>query len=341
MKLSVIVPVYNVERYLSRCLDSLFRQGLQDDEYEVICVNDGSTDKSGDILVDYEKKFHNMKVLTQENHGVGYARNVGMEVAQGDYITFCDSDDYIVDNGYAYLLEHFLEGVDVLCFLCKVQKEEMLNSTQEHIGGKVYFEGNGRVAYNEYFRRITSVWRIIYRHSYLKRLGVHFENIFSEDILFNFQVFRRNPLVRMTNCNIYRYMQDNSNSILRSRSRTSLVNLIDGRLKVTEVLCQASQEDGKDMIKGISYFCRSYMHRFYILSLFVNWSKNEWKQRMDLIRRIEADKFWYKSGGTSKAKLKRFILRTESYSYYAYLGLSVVLGNMLIKNKQPPSLPLI
>ena len=82
MKLSVIVPVYNVEKFLPRCLDSLLRQGLEVGEYEVICVNDGSPDGSAAILAEYEKKHPEVfKVITQENRGSGAARNAGLKVA--------------------------------------------------------------------------------------------------------------------------------------------------------------------------------------------------------------------------------------------------------------------
>ena len=118
MKLSVIVPVYNVEKFLPRCLDSLLRQGLEVGEYEVICVNDGSPDNCAPILAEYEQKFPGIfRVITQENQGLGEARNTGMKAAQGEWITFVDSDDYVIDSGYKYLLGHFCdERMDVLQF---------------------------------------------------------------------------------------------------------------------------------------------------------------------------------------------------------------------------------
>ena len=118
MKLSVIVPVYNVEQYLPRCLDSLLRQGLEVGEYEIICVDDGSPDNSASILGKYKAYKPNIfKIITQENQGLGAARNVGSSLAQGEYITYLDSDDYIIDNAYSYLLEQFCQDKpDVLCY---------------------------------------------------------------------------------------------------------------------------------------------------------------------------------------------------------------------------------
>ena len=98
-KVSVIVPIYNVENYLNRCLDSLINQTMQD--IEIILVNDGSTDKSGDIAKEYAKKYsEKVKYLEKENGGLSDARNFGMPYATGEYIAFLDSDDYIEKKAY-------------------------------------------------------------------------------------------------------------------------------------------------------------------------------------------------------------------------------------------------
>lgn len=90
---SVIIPVYNVEKYLSSCLDSVLNQTYQD--FEIICVNDGSTDGSGKILSQYASKDSRIKVLTQTNRGQSVARNKGLDIAKGKYVHFLDSDDFI------------------------------------------------------------------------------------------------------------------------------------------------------------------------------------------------------------------------------------------------------
>lgn len=102
-KISVIVPVYNVERYLHNCLDSIINQDFND--MEIICVNDGSTDSSLDILVYYQKKDSRIKVYSQNNMGQSNARNYGLDVATGQYICFVDSDDMLVDGALDVLWE--------------------------------------------------------------------------------------------------------------------------------------------------------------------------------------------------------------------------------------------
>lgn len=95
-KISVIVPVYNAESTLQECLDSLLKQTF--DSYEIIAVNDGSTDNSGEILKQYSKQDRRVIVLSQDNAGVSAARNKGLDIAKGEWITFCDSDDFVDED---------------------------------------------------------------------------------------------------------------------------------------------------------------------------------------------------------------------------------------------------
>lgn len=98
MFLSIIAPVYNTSKYLSTCLDSLLDQGIPHDMYEVILINDGSTDGSAAILDEYADKYPNLRVVHKENEGVSVARNIALDLAQGEYIWFIDSDDFIERN---------------------------------------------------------------------------------------------------------------------------------------------------------------------------------------------------------------------------------------------------
>ena len=105
-KISVIIPVYNVEKYLSRCLDSIVNQTFSD--LEIICVNDGSTDNSADILKKYAKQDKRIKVVNQKNGGLSAARNTGLKHISGQYVSFIDSDDWIDVDYYEYLV-HTME----------------------------------------------------------------------------------------------------------------------------------------------------------------------------------------------------------------------------------------
>ena len=96
--ISIIVPVYNVEKYLERCLDSILSQTFSD--FELILVNDGSTDHSLEICRSYAEKDERILLIDQENRGLSAARNAGIAVAKGEYLGFVDSDDYIAQNMY-------------------------------------------------------------------------------------------------------------------------------------------------------------------------------------------------------------------------------------------------
>lgn len=104
IKLSIIIPVYNTGKYLDDCLISLLHQDIPHEEYEIICVNDGSTDNSLEILNGYASDNENIIVIDQQNAGHAAARNVGLEAAQGRYIWFVDSDDYIDPGCFGFLL---------------------------------------------------------------------------------------------------------------------------------------------------------------------------------------------------------------------------------------------
>lgn len=111
--ISIIIPVYNMELYLNRCVDSVLKQSYRN--IEVILVDDGSTDRSGIICDQYKNEDVRVKVIHRENGGLSKARNSGLEVAQGEYIGFVDSDDYLAEDMYWCMMEYMLEDVDITC----------------------------------------------------------------------------------------------------------------------------------------------------------------------------------------------------------------------------------
>ena len=111
VKISVIVPVYNVEKYLRECLDSITAQNY--DNYEVICVNDGSTDKSLEILDEYALKYEYIRVVSKDNGGLSSARNCGIEKATGDYLYFLDSDDMLADENVLSDMAYYVQKDDL------------------------------------------------------------------------------------------------------------------------------------------------------------------------------------------------------------------------------------
>ena len=123
--LSVIVPVYNVCEYLDRCLTSIIQQNI--DGMEVILVDDGSTDESGMMCDEWAKKDWRIRVIHNKNEGAGYARNSGLAIATGRYVTFVDSDDYIAANAYEKVLDRILNTNADVCFY-GYQETTLINS---------------------------------------------------------------------------------------------------------------------------------------------------------------------------------------------------------------------
>lgn len=116
---SIIIPVYNGEQYIKNCLDSIYRQGLGDDDFEVICVNDCSTDNTAQVISEYGKFHQNIRLINHEtNRRQGSARNTGVKVAKGDYILYIDADDTFESNALP-LLRNVIEknkDLDILKF---------------------------------------------------------------------------------------------------------------------------------------------------------------------------------------------------------------------------------
>lgn len=177
MDLSIIVPVYNVEKYVRACIESIFRQGLDESRFEVIIVNDGSVDRSMEMIADIVESHSNITVINQENQSLSVARNVGITAAKGEYILMPDSDDFLIDNSLAPLLDKALETkVDlVVADFVAIEDNDMPNftgvvqkefSAQEKTGQQLFLEDlNPRQCY---------VWRTLYRRKYLHDIRVSF-----------------------------------------------------------------------------------------------------------------------------------------------------------------------
>ena len=180
VKVSVIVPVYNVEKYLKDCLDSVVNQTLED--IEIICVNDGSTDNSLAILEDYAEKDSRIKIITQENKGLGGARNTGLYHANGEYISFIDSDDWIELNTFEelYNMSKNLD-LDMLMFQMKVFNIETgefiedqynnIDSIDDSFIGTVF---NYKDVFDVLFKIPHSSVNKLYKHSFLKKVNFKF-----------------------------------------------------------------------------------------------------------------------------------------------------------------------
>ena len=223
-KLSVIIPVYNVEKYIRQCLDSVYSQTFRD--FEVIIIDDGSPDNCGRICDEYAEKYGNeinTKVIHKENGGLCRARNDGIDAAQGEWITFVDSDDWIEPDYYEAMfnalgdkkVDIFVAGVCFIntfngaqtkayCFaedkVCKTRKE------LDHLMVRVLIgEKNGNI----FLGGTGAPWDKLYRSDFVRHNKLYFETKLraNEDVLFNFIAFGKADSVEVSALCGYHYRQ--------------------------------------------------------------------------------------------------------------------------------------
>lgn len=146
-KISVIVPVYNTEKYIEKCLQSIINQTIQD--FEIIVVDDGSTDNSANIIKEIIENNKNIQIkyYKKENGGLSDARNYGVKFATGKYISFIDSDDYIEKNLFESLEKYINDNIDLIKF--KMQTVDEKGNLIEKIEGPVFEKCEGEEAFNK------------------------------------------------------------------------------------------------------------------------------------------------------------------------------------------------
>lgn len=199
IKVSIIVPVYNVEPYLDRCMQSLLKQTLK--EIEIIMVDDESPDHCPQLCEDYKAKYSNVKVVHKKNGGLGFARNSGLEVAKGEYVAFIDSDDFVDTDMFQHLYEYAIENNcdAVFCGYNIYKDAEHIRKMQEN-ADYVLRRGKDEVKkvlldmvgpepnYHSDAKLLMSVWRAIYSRKVIEDNHLRFvsERVYiAEDIMWH------------------------------------------------------------------------------------------------------------------------------------------------------------
>ncbi|MBR3093104.1 MAG: glycosyltransferase [Bacteroidaceae bacterium] len=205
MFLSIVVPVYNTSQYLRQCVDSLLHQGLEEDDYEILLVNDGSTDNSLAICQEYAASHTQIVVIDKPNGGVSSARNKGMEVARGEFVCFVDSDDYVLEDGYGYIKTHFdCQAYDLIRFWSAIEAKG--SDRPKVIEGEETFSGTGH-DYISSFGLEMFCYNSLYRLSFLRQANIEYKNYrVGEDFLFASTVLLACPRMLCTSSRIYRYV---------------------------------------------------------------------------------------------------------------------------------------
>lgn len=180
MKMSIIIPVYNSEKFLSRCLHSIFEQNLDVSEFEIIVINDGSSDPSGKIIMQFAALHKNLVYVSQSNQGVSSARNTGLNLAKGAYITFIDSDD-VIENDSLQLIWDKLEKdkLDIL-----YPNIDTYSETGERLGN-IEFEGTYDDIKSGFLQERRTYPPTFYRKELLTKICFDSTISFGEDTVFN------------------------------------------------------------------------------------------------------------------------------------------------------------
>jgi glycosyltransferase involved in cell wall biosynthesis len=191
MRLSIIIPVYNAAIFLPKCLDSILVQNLDFDDYEILIINDGSTDNSLIVANSYSKKYDHIKVCTKVNGGVGSARNKGLTLAKGDYVYFIDPDDYLAESVLKRIIEQAENNnLDILTFATKrTTNSSLFNSATKQMELELspILNGENYIANNNYH---NEVWWYIIKRAYLKKSTISFiEGRWMEDAILTAKLF--------------------------------------------------------------------------------------------------------------------------------------------------------
>lgn len=245
MDLSIIVPVYNVEKYIRACIKSIYKQGLDENRFELIIVNDGTKDNSMSVIADIINQHTNITIINQENQGLSMARNTGIAAAKGEYILMPDSDDLLIDNSLKPLLEKALETrVDlVVADFLSMTDEEIDNFYKEDFQQpEVWFkESTGEQIYLEVLNpHQCYVWRTLYKKDFIVNQHLFFyPGVRYQDIPFTHNCYLKAYNCIRTNIflNIYRkwpgsstnaYKFDNSRHFISAIALTWQLRQIEG-----------------------------------------------------------------------------------------------------------------
>lgn len=226
--ISIIVPVYNVEKYIERCVDSLIKQTYKN--LEIILVDDGSVDKSAELCNEYAKQHRNIKVVHKANAGLGYARNTGLDVATGKYVAFVDSDDYISEDMISNLYHDLKRNDSDACIggfkrVCG----NTISTKRNSLAGKKFVgdeikecviprmlgkKPNG----TDYIE--MSVWKVLFNMEIINRYQLRFPSereLISEDIVFDLKYYSKCNSVYMSDDTGYFYCDNEGTLTTRYR----------------------------------------------------------------------------------------------------------------------------
>lgn len=289
IRLSIIIPFYNVEQYIAQCLDSVYQQDIPEEEYEVICVNDASPDHSRDIVVEYQKRHKNLVLIEHErNKKLGAARNTGRSVARGKYLWNVDSDDYIEKNCLGAILGKCeKENLDILMFNLASNTEDTIQEADfPFVTNGTYQDGLTTLNQNTAeIGRFCPVWRYVYSKDFLDKHGIYSPEInMGEDVPYAFKALILARRVLMVN-ELYYYYRINPASLTGVKTLKPIVlyekcflaaRLVHDVMRYVPKSNDVLMRVFKNMIRSIIYMYPTYLAKM---------SQNDKEQFSQICRR--------------------------------------------------------
>jgi glycosyltransferase involved in cell wall biosynthesis len=215
IKLSIIIPVFNVEKYIGKCLESVFIQDVSSHEYEVIVIDDGTPDNSMGIVENFGTKYSNLKIIKQSNQGLSAARNAGLNIARGEYIWFVDSDDWIEKNCLKeifYYLNTYQSEVFVTPLKSTEESTDKINC--DFFSGVQEISFSSGINFLKDAMRITPIQIYIFNRRFLEKHHLKFMNgVYHEDTEFAPRMLYYANQVCLINKSFYNYLIRESGSI--------------------------------------------------------------------------------------------------------------------------------
>ena len=291
-KVSVVIPIYNVEKYLKKCLDSVINQTLKD--IEIICVNDCSSDNSESIIKEYINKDNRVKLINNKNnYGIGYSRNIGIDNSLSDYISFIDSDDFVSENFIEELYSTALKNDADIVFTNNIYTvNEDTNNIKPYYHNRMniwkkkfnnsYIEGISNFNVNTEEKENTPeyplvvVWNKLLKKDFLYKKSIRFFDYrIAEDADFFYRILANNPKMYYNNNAKYYYFQRCSSLMTNIKKDNDMPIVI---LEVFENIFNYYKENKKELLIDCNYY-----NFFSLLHTFNNYKADN---KYEIIKQI-------------------------------------------------------
>lgn len=299
-KVSIVVPMYNVEKYIAQCEESLTHQTLED--IEIVLVDDGSPDHCGELADEYARKDNRIKVVHRTNGGLGPARNSGIEAATGEYIGFVDGDDWVMPEMYEKLyFAAKANNADIVCGgHCTYRNGIVVQSFVHQLADNILRDHGSimKVRKNLYGHKLgdietksfpVTVWSNIYKRAYLLANGLRFQNILSEDTIFNLAAFKQANCIVFSARTDYCYRKDGQASITRSFSPAALTKSEQFIKTLNDSALKETSSDRSDCLMRVRYAAVEYTRLHVCLICQSELSKEE--KRIEMTKLVESPLF--------------------------------------------------